>query len=395
MSLFTSKVSVLLLATATAVYNGEHACVSTSTCIEGVASLKLKPPRATVEPVLQFNDDGIPEQYVCPFSQALMEDPVMAADNKIYDRQSITKWFEQQKKTREGQLSKGDITEEQYRSAIDNWKSSFSNDIMQSMKLTPKPKVKKQIDRFKEELQLQSLLPTTHRSPRQSFLSRVTRPLSATSSSRARQESLEARLLSSSRAESEDSDSPSSSVQMRYLPAELNRGSLQETSPAADDEIGTSSSYLEHQILVAKFHLERLPISQQIKAKVIDHLTATLIKDANGSRDSKHISHDVLLEKIEKAMLLAMVEGEEPLVTAAGGASSTDEISMRARATEPGTNNNDEIKLQRMLFDMYPSITRREVKELRAEHTSTTGVLDFNGALNSYIDSRNSITATA
>lgn len=36
----------------------------------------------------------IPEEYICPISQHLMHDPVIIADGALYDRSSITDWFQ-------------------------------------------------------------------------------------------------------------------------------------------------------------------------------------------------------------------------------------------------------------------------------------------------------------
>lgn len=41
-----------------------------------------------------------PPQFLCPIAQTLMEDPVMADDGCIYERQAITKWFKQCQKYR-------------------------------------------------------------------------------------------------------------------------------------------------------------------------------------------------------------------------------------------------------------------------------------------------------
>src|SRR3990167_10323798 len=36
---------------------------------------------------------AIPEDYLCPITQELMENPVVAADGQTYERASITQWF--------------------------------------------------------------------------------------------------------------------------------------------------------------------------------------------------------------------------------------------------------------------------------------------------------------
>ncbi len=36
----------------------------------------------------------IPEYFLCPITQELMEDPVIAADGHSYDRKAITKWLQ-------------------------------------------------------------------------------------------------------------------------------------------------------------------------------------------------------------------------------------------------------------------------------------------------------------
>jgi len=69
---------------------------------------------------------GVPYEYVCPITQALMEDPVQATDGRIYERTAILKWFE--------------------RSA----KSPMTNMRITNFNLKPLPKLKSEIHDFKK-----------------------------------------------------------------------------------------------------------------------------------------------------------------------------------------------------------------------------------------------------
>ena len=42
---------------------------------------------------------GVPQEFICPLSMELMQDPVVAADGHVYDRTSLEKWFAAGKKT--------------------------------------------------------------------------------------------------------------------------------------------------------------------------------------------------------------------------------------------------------------------------------------------------------
>jgi hypothetical protein len=35
-----------------------------------------------------------PDEYLCPISQEIMNDPVALLDGSVYDRKNITKWFQ-------------------------------------------------------------------------------------------------------------------------------------------------------------------------------------------------------------------------------------------------------------------------------------------------------------
>lgn len=39
-------------------------------------------------------DEEIEEEFICPISQEMMSDPVVAADGVTYERESIHKWFQ-------------------------------------------------------------------------------------------------------------------------------------------------------------------------------------------------------------------------------------------------------------------------------------------------------------
>jgi hypothetical protein len=43
--------------------------------------------------MIQDDEMNIPQDYLCPISQEIMTDPVMAADGQTYDRKSIEKWL--------------------------------------------------------------------------------------------------------------------------------------------------------------------------------------------------------------------------------------------------------------------------------------------------------------
>lgn len=50
-------------------------------------------------PYESFQSVAIPDDYLCPILQELMEDPVVAADGMSYERSAITEWFRRGKLT--------------------------------------------------------------------------------------------------------------------------------------------------------------------------------------------------------------------------------------------------------------------------------------------------------
>ena len=45
------------------------------------------------------DDSEPPDEYVCPITQDVMIDPVIAADGHTYERAAIARWFEAGKRT--------------------------------------------------------------------------------------------------------------------------------------------------------------------------------------------------------------------------------------------------------------------------------------------------------
>ena len=72
----------------------------------------------------------VPEDFICPISQILMEDPVIADDGFTYERKAIAKWFNI-KKT-----------------------SPMTNEPIGDERLVPNRTIKSQIIKFKEENKL-------------------------------------------------------------------------------------------------------------------------------------------------------------------------------------------------------------------------------------------------
>ncbi len=42
---------------------------------------------------LHLADDSVPNEFLCPISQEVMSDPVVAADGRTYERAAIQAWF--------------------------------------------------------------------------------------------------------------------------------------------------------------------------------------------------------------------------------------------------------------------------------------------------------------
>jgi WD40 repeat protein len=65
--------------------------------------------------MIQDEENYIPQDYLCPISQELMTDPVIAADGHTYNRESITKWLS--RKTERSPLNNSDLP---HTSLLDN-----------------------------------------------------------------------------------------------------------------------------------------------------------------------------------------------------------------------------------------------------------------------------------
>ena len=74
----------------------------------------------------KLNKVEIPDEFLCPITQELMEDPVSTEDGHVYDRKSIEQWFK------------------------DHHTSPTTNVRLKSKKLIPNLFAKKQIQQFKE-----------------------------------------------------------------------------------------------------------------------------------------------------------------------------------------------------------------------------------------------------
>ena len=58
--------------------------------VEAEASSALAAPAA---PATADNDDEPPDELICPITQEVMEDPVVAADGHTYERAAIARWM--------------------------------------------------------------------------------------------------------------------------------------------------------------------------------------------------------------------------------------------------------------------------------------------------------------
>jgi len=65
----------------------------------GVASASSSSSSSSSEPIENVEDgilkelQAISEELICPITHELMQDPVLAADGRIYERASIEAWF--------------------------------------------------------------------------------------------------------------------------------------------------------------------------------------------------------------------------------------------------------------------------------------------------------------
>ena len=49
-------------------------------------------PATSFKPLVDFDD--VPDEFLCPISQEIMQDPVICSDGSSYERKVIEKWFE-------------------------------------------------------------------------------------------------------------------------------------------------------------------------------------------------------------------------------------------------------------------------------------------------------------
>jgi uncharacterized protein len=77
---------------------------------------------------LRLHTPEVPEDYICPLTLEIYNDPVVAADGHTYEREEIQKWIDSGKRL-----------------------SPISGTRMNSKKLTPNHKMRSQISTWKDE----------------------------------------------------------------------------------------------------------------------------------------------------------------------------------------------------------------------------------------------------
>ena len=73
-------------------FKGRDKCVDV---VKAGAAAATAPAPAPPPPPLRC--DSLPDEFTCPISFELMEDPVIAADGHTYERRAIAAWFERRR----------------------------------------------------------------------------------------------------------------------------------------------------------------------------------------------------------------------------------------------------------------------------------------------------------
>jgi hypothetical protein len=95
-----------------------------------------------------YNNNQIPNEFLCPISEEIMEDPVLADDNHTYDRPNILRWLGEREMTFQDEGRYGYTDGSRERTGAPQRRSPITGGIISTF-LSPNRALKNRIDDWK------------------------------------------------------------------------------------------------------------------------------------------------------------------------------------------------------------------------------------------------------